>query len=81
MRIEKRNYSRGQWRLVADDGREIDRVEAEHGYVLPICADTKEGLVRVILAHYEQCCAELNSARLLIKCLEETHNNGFNCAS
>ena len=54
MKIEKLNYSRKPWRLLTDEGREVDYVCPEHGYVLPVGAETKAALIDKVLQSYEE---------------------------
>ena len=66
MKIEKRNYSHNPWRLITDEGREVDYICPDHGYVLPVCAATKAELVEKLLKMYEESVrkiAAINDAR------------------
>jgi hypothetical protein len=81
MRIEKHNYSHAPWRLVDDTGREIDYIDPEKGYTLPVCAATKGELVEKMLKMCDSYRSELASARLLIKAMKATSNEGLNAAA
>lgn len=66
MKIEKLNYSRKPWRLLTEEGREVDYVCPEHGYVLPVGAETKAALIDKVLQLYEESLrqiAAINDAR------------------
>ena len=74
-------YSRGKWRLVDNDGREMDYMHPEKRYILPFCANTKAELVEKILAAYEDALSELASQRLLVAALKEFPDQKFNVAA
>jgi hypothetical protein len=78
MKIEKRNYSHNPWRLIDDEGREVDYICPRYGYTLPVCAATKRELVEKILEAYGTCRSELSSAKLLIFAMEATSTEGMN---
>jgi hypothetical protein len=70
MRIEKRSYSSGAWRLIGEDGNDVhaptvlDHPTMGKSVVsMPVCADTKQGVVdRVLgmLAKYaKNDCSEI----------------------
>ena len=81
MKIEKRSYSRNPWRLIDEDGRELDYVCPKHGYTLPVCTATKTEMVEKLLQMYEECSSELKSAKLLIWVTKQTSTEGFNVAA
>ena len=81
MKIEKRSYSRRPWRLIDEDGREVDYICPKHGYTLPVCAATKTKLVEKLLQMYEDTAGELRSAKLLILVTEQTSTEGLNVAA
>lgn len=71
LKIVKKSYSRGAWRLVDDDGMEVVYTDGEHGYILPVCAETKNALISRVLDSYQKVSDELRSAKLLISVLED----------
>ena len=57
MKIERRNYSRGAWRLLDDDGKEVHWSKpfkhADLGWTyasMPVCGDTKQECIDEVLA-------------------------------
>lgn len=70
MKIKKLGYSRSPWRLIDEDGRELDYICQVHGYTLPVCAQTKDALVQKALAMLESTTSELASAKKLISLYE-----------
>lgn len=59
MKIKKLNYSRKPWRLLTEEGRELDYVCPEHGYVLPVGAETKAALIDKVLQLYEESIRQI----------------------
>ena len=57
MKIERQDYSRGAWRLLDDDGKEVywskPVKHADLGWThvsMPVCGDTKQECVNEVLA-------------------------------
>ena len=67
MKIERRSYSRGAWRLIDANGREVYwQKPFEHpdlGWTfvtMPICGDTKKACTDEALAFLHQCVLRIN---------------------
>ena len=67
MKIERRNYSRGAWRLIDANGNEVYwQKPFEHpdlGWTfvqMPVCGDTKQACTAEVLAFLHQCVLRIN---------------------